>query len=242
MENEKNGCTCKMAEIENGIFRYDTCLDKQQTRPLYENVFADGKAFTDFYYKEKCRYDNHIFVKKIANEVVAMLHLIPYVWQVGTVQAQVHYVFAVATAQEHRKKGYMDELMQAAFVWMRKKQVALCYLIPVNPEVYSKYGFAKICDFHIPQPQEHMDEQHLAEQYDIYVVRDEQYRKLEALKQQAIALDGEDGSEGIPDSPIVMAKILDAAAVNAWFGVKQQTGQELLEQFRQKKIYICEDV
>ncbi|MGC4017939.1 MAG: GNAT family N-acetyltransferase [Muricomes sp.] len=76
---------------------------------LWEKVFAeDSKKFLDYYYFMKTR-DNQIYVIEEDEAIRSMLHLNPYMLQVEEKEFRCHYIVAVATESEYRKRGYMGE-------------------------------------------------------------------------------------------------------------------------------------
>ena len=81
--------------------------EKGKTRKLYEEIFSeDSVSFVDYYYTEKTK-DNTIYVVEEDGAVRAMLHLNPYTLMVNGKEEPSHYIVAVATEKEYRKRGYM---------------------------------------------------------------------------------------------------------------------------------------
>ena len=88
--------------------------EKAGTRALYEEVFLeDSEAFVDYYYTEKTK-DNVIYGAEEDGRFQAMLHLNPYVLSVNGSERKAHYIVAVATRREYRRRGYMAALIRRA--------------------------------------------------------------------------------------------------------------------------------
>lgn len=137
--------------------------EKQKTRRLYEEVFAeDSKQFVDYYYTEKVK-DNVIYgifsdveQKKCdtgsmeQETAIAMLHLNPYEIIIRTSEGksteQLHYIVAVATKEEYRHKGFMDKLLKHSLQDMQEAEEPFCYLMPANPKIYEPYQFSYVYD------------------------------------------------------------------------------------------------
>ena len=95
--------------------RYLKQEEKEASRELYEKCFPeDSEAFTDYYYQYKCQ-DNHILVMEDREQICSMIHLNPFRMNLYGNICGVHYIVAVATLEEYRRRGYMLELMNRAF-------------------------------------------------------------------------------------------------------------------------------
>ena len=75
--------------------------EKQETRPLYEEVFPEDKGeFLDYYYEDRCR-DNVIIDIKRENAVIAMAHFNPFTMETRDGRTfPVMYIYAVSTKKE----------------------------------------------------------------------------------------------------------------------------------------------
>lgn len=112
-------------------------------RPLWEEVFSeDTKEFTDYYFKYKAQ-NNIAFVQAKDSEAVSMVHLTPYMTGKGE---EVCYVVGVATKEEYRRQGLMEELLKEAFLCMQSEQQSFTFLMPANPAIYEPYDFTYIYD------------------------------------------------------------------------------------------------
>ena len=109
-------------------------LLKQQehgkTRLLWEKVFQeDSKAFLDYYYFFKTR-ENSVYVVEEDEEIRSMLHLNPFLIQVGEGQFDGRYIIAVATEESYRKRGYMGMLLRKAMqaMYQEKQPLSLIHI------------------------------------------------------------------------------------------------------------------
>lgn len=125
-------------KYEVNFKRVEVLDDPNESRALYEKSFEDTKEFVDFYY-EKMVQRNRVLALKVQNEIVAMLHIVPkyfYCLQ------DVDYYFAIATAEKHRKKGYMARLIKKAMKLSYASGKGLVYLVPAKKGLYERFGFA----------------------------------------------------------------------------------------------------
>ena len=177
-------------------------LLKQQehgkTRLLWEKVFQeDSKAFLDYYYFFKTR-ENSVYVVEEDEEIRSMLHLNPFLIQVGEGQFDVRYIIAVATEESYRKRGYMGMLLRKAMQAMYQEKQPFTFLMPAAEAIYTPYDFRFVYDqnvwkYTVVEKQEQKSlpvseagigdgadlaaffMEYFSERFQIYAVRDEQY-------------------------------------------------------------------
>lgn len=112
-----------------------------KTRRLWEQIFTeDTKQFLDYYYSVKT-VENEIYVIEEDGEIRAMLHLNPYVMQIGNRVFPSHYIVAVATEESYRKRGYMAKLLGKAAEDMKENGEAFTFLMPAAEAIYYPHGF-----------------------------------------------------------------------------------------------------
>lgn len=130
----------------------------QNTRPLWEEVFAeDSREFTDYYFANKAEH-NLTFIRMDGEQIVSMLHLTPYL----TGQNEpVCYIVGVATKAEYRRQGLMDSMIKEAFAFMWEEGQPFTFLMPANPAYYTPYDFTYIYD----KPEWKLNEEHLPAKY-----------------------------------------------------------------------------
>lgn len=121
-----------------------TLEEHLDTRGLYEEVFAeDSQSFVDYYYTEKTK-DNQIYVVEEDGAAQAMLHLNPYQIVVNAEEKTAHYIVAVATRKEYRKRGYMALLLRQALKDMQRAGEAFTFLMPAAEAIYEPHGFRTV--------------------------------------------------------------------------------------------------
>lgn len=126
------------------MIRFLNSTEKFETRKVWEEIFKeDSKSFLDYYYLEKNK-DNHILAKFIDNEIVSMLNLNPFKILIKNEIFKTYYIVAVATLQNHRKKGYMAEILQDSIEFMYKEEIPFCFLRPAKEEIYLPFDFRYI--------------------------------------------------------------------------------------------------
>ncbi|MDL2295328.1 GNAT family N-acetyltransferase [Lachnospiraceae bacterium OttesenSCG-928-E19] len=126
-------------------FRKLDVTEHGKTRALWEEVFPeDTKAFLDYYYEVKTR-DNEIYVAENDNgEICSMLQLNPYQMQMGQASFMSHYIIAVATKLDYRKKGLMRELLKRAMQDMYRQKEIFTFLMPAAEAIYLPFDFRYI--------------------------------------------------------------------------------------------------
>ena len=118
-----------------------TNSEKINTKEIWEKIFTeDSKKFLDYYYSEKTK-DNEIIVKLIKNEIVSMVHLNPYKIFINNKLLKSYYIVAVATLENHRKKGYMAEILNFCLNFMNDNEIPFSFLRPAKEEIYLPFGF-----------------------------------------------------------------------------------------------------
>ena len=187
-------------------------LLKQQehgkTRLLWETVFQeDSKAFLDYYYFFKTR-ENSVYVVEEDEEIRSMLHLNPFLIQVGEGQFDGRYIIAVATEESYRKRGYMGMLLRKAMQAMYQEKQPFTFLMPAAEVIYTPYDFRFVYDqnvwkYTVVEKQEQKSlpvseagigdgadlaaffMEYFSERFQIYAVRDEQYYQTMLFEQQS---------------------------------------------------------
>lgn len=181
--------------------------EHHKTRALWELVFPeDTKAFLDYYYYFKTR-DNEIFVIEKDGAVRSMLQLNPYTIQIEKAQHVCHYVVAVATEEEYRRRGYMGELLRHAMREMYDRKEPFTFLMPAAEGIYTPYDFRFVyaqsraedfaaCDALEPgicsdaalsdaEETAQFVQKHFTGKWQVYAVRDAQYYQTQIFEQQS---------------------------------------------------------
>ena len=112
-----------------------------RTRKLWEEIFTeDTPEFLDYYYSIKIK-NNEIYVIEDDGEIVSMLHLNPYEMRIGDKLFQTHYIVAVATKENYRKRGLMRQLLNYALQVMTDRGEPFTFLMPADEAIYRPFGF-----------------------------------------------------------------------------------------------------
>jgi len=138
-------------EMKKGIqqIRKLDTKEHQSTRRLYEEIFPeDSKSFVDYYYHYKIK-ENQIYITTVKEEMVAMLHLNPYLIKLGAGISRGHYIVAVATKEEYRHQGIMSNLIKRVLADGYRAEEPFTFLMPVAEAIYLPFDFRFIYE----QPQ-----------------------------------------------------------------------------------------
>lgn len=123
------------------ILRKLTQEEHGNTRPLWEEVFADDtKTFLDYYYYIKTR-DNEIYTVEEDGQICSMLQLNPYTLNIVNNSFPGAYIIAVATREPYRGRGYMGALLRTALNDMYAKKMPFTFLMPAAEAIYTPYDF-----------------------------------------------------------------------------------------------------
>ncbi len=123
------------------MIKYLNDKEKEKTRKIWENIFKeDTEKFLDYYYLYKNK-DNKILCKFVDDNIASMLHLNPYKMFINGNVYNSYYIVAVATLNEHRKKGYMAELLNKSLKDMYKEKIPFTFLRPAKEEIYLPFDF-----------------------------------------------------------------------------------------------------
>lgn len=107
---------------------------------LWRECFGDSTSYTDFYFKWKIR-DNQVYTVFKGDRIAAMLHLNPYILNVGGKKIPANYIVGVATKEEDRRQGLMKLLLEKAMNQMNEKEMPFTYLMPAKEAIYLPFGF-----------------------------------------------------------------------------------------------------
>ena len=115
--------------------------EHSKTRKLWEEIFTeDTQEFLDYYYTEKTA-ENEIYVIEEDGKIVSMLHLNPYQMRIKNKIYKTHYIVAVATDENYRKRGYMAQILNHAMQVMTDRGEPFTFLMPAAEAIYKPFGF-----------------------------------------------------------------------------------------------------
>lgn len=127
--------------MEKKLIRKLDPKEHGRTRELWEKIFTeDAPEFLDYYYSEKVK-ENEIYVIEDDGEIVSMIHLNPYLMRIGNEIQNTHYIVAVATDENYRRKGLMATLLHHVMDVMQKRGEPFTFLMPASESIYKPFGF-----------------------------------------------------------------------------------------------------
>ena len=125
---------------------YATTIHKPALKSLWKTCFEDSNEFIEFYFDCIYQDENSLIFLDENNIPIAFLQIIPYQLKLGTKIYDAGYISGAMTHPKHRKKGYMQQLLEVTFVHMKKLNYAFTFLIPEENwlfDFYAKYGYTK---------------------------------------------------------------------------------------------------
>lgn len=209
------------------------------TRALYEEAFSeDSQEFVDYYYTEKTA-DNQIYVLEEDGVIASMAHLNPYTLAVNGNEKKAHYIVAVATKEDCRRRGYMAAVLKKALQDLYQAGEIFTFLMPASEQIYEPFDFRTVLE----QERPYVDsvegwmqvkeadcpaladaaDRYLRQKYQVYAVRDAKYyhrmlREYESDGGKLLIKKAEDGTvkdfgiwvpEPEEKKPKIMIRILD---------------------------------
>ena len=114
-----------------------------ETRHLWENSFADPRAFIDLYFREKYRTERNEGILRDGH-VVSALQKLPYPMTYGGRMLPASYISGACTDERYRRRGLMGELLAQTHRTMYAENAVFSFLIPATAELftyYAKYGY-----------------------------------------------------------------------------------------------------
>lgn len=211
------------------ILLLKTPEEQERTKDLYREIFPeDTEAFLDFYYKERPK---RILAMEEDGQIIAMLHLNPFLLSFFGKEITASYIYAVATKKEKRRQGIMRELLRYSFQLLKEEGEAFCILIPVAESIYSPYGFRTVAKLALEEsePEEGINV--------LYAVPTKAL--LERRKKEAL-LDSEE--DALPENPVLMMKILNKPLFLSYTGYPDESEEELLRRLSGERIHFSDDI
>ena len=206
------------------LLRKDDIDLKLASRKLYEQCFDEGKKYFVDYYYDTIIKRNEMIVALDGDEIVSMIHLNPYLYNICGDIRKVHYFVAIATKEEYRNRGLMDSCLSKAIEYMNELGEPYCYLVPDNKEVeniYRKYGFEIVGKFTL-------DKFSNAE-YDIFPDANEEYINLMKKEEYYLGMETKEYIDELKNK-------------NVMFKVLKQSNGYNIDFFKEKRIYVCQEV
>ena len=212
------------------ILLLKTPEEQERTKALYREIFPeDTEVFLDFYYKERPK---RILAMEEDGQIIAMLHLNPFLLSFFGKEITASYIYAVATKKEKRRQGIMGELLRYAFQLLKEEGEVFCILIPVAESIYSPYGFRTVAKL---SKEESEAEEGINVLYAVPTKALLERRKKEAL------LDSEE-EDALPENPVLMMKILNKPLFLSYTGYPDESEEELLRRLSGERIHFSDDI
>lgn len=206
------------------LLKRDDIVAKVKTRSLYEENFDfNNTDFIDYYYDIIIKR-NEVVVIEEDNQIISMIHLNPYIYNICGYISTVHYFVALATKFAYRKKGYMSKAINFAINYLNDLNEPFCYILPQNENLenyYKKFGFEKVCKFTV--------DKFSKIKYDIFPELTKEYNNLMMNEEKFIELETDEYRKNLSKKNVMM-KILN-----------NNNGLSI-EKLCSKKIYICQEV
>ena len=206
------------------ILHKDDIKEKLKTRKLYEENFDIGdKDFVDYYYRTIIKR-NEVVTMVDDNNIISMVHLNPYEYNICGNIKTIHYLVGIATKKEYRNKGYISKTLNFAIDYLNDLKEPFCFLVPENDSLekfYNRFGFERVCKFNI--------DKFSREKYDIYPVNTDEYKQLMKKEQDFLLISTDEYKKELSEKNVII-KILDN---NMNFTI---------EELKNKRIYVCQEV
>ena len=209
------------------ILLLKTAEEQERTKKLYREIFPeDTEDFLDFYYKKRPK---RILAMEEDGEVIAMLHLNPFLLSFFGKEIMATYIYAVATRKDKRKQGIMGELLRYSFQLLEEEGEAFCFLLPVTEQIYTPYGFQTVARFSL-------DEQEISD-YQLYAIPTK-----ELLERRAEEAKYDSEEDEIPENPVIMMKILNKEVFCSYTDYPDESEEELLHRLSKEKLYFVDAI
>lgn len=113
-----------------------------QAADLWDYCFEKkGDPFYEWYFAEYCLKQNTVIGGFDGDKLACMLHLNPYTVMLRGQEIRLPYIVGVATAPEYRGQHLTKPLLETAFTVLRAQGAAFALLMPIDPAIYTPYGF-----------------------------------------------------------------------------------------------------
>ena len=206
------------------ILHKDDIKEKLKTRELYEENFDIGdKDFVDYYYQTIIKR-NEVAVMEDNGNIISMVHLNPYEYNICGDIKTIHYLVGIATKEEYRNKGYISKTLNLVIDYLNDLKEPFCFLVPENDSLekfYNRFGFERVCKFNI--------DKFSKEKYDIYPVNTDEYKQLMKMEQDFLLISTDEYKKELSEKQVLI-KILE------------NNMNLTIEKLKNKRIYVCQEV
>ena len=118
-------------------------VNKEKLISLWQNVFGDDRDYIELLLSESESFSD-IFAVTVSDEICSVLYLLDCELSLDGICYKGKYLYAAATAEKHRKKGFMAKLITEAQEYCSDNGYDFISLVPANEPLYSyyeKFGF-----------------------------------------------------------------------------------------------------
>ncbi len=118
---------------------------KNQIIQLWRCCFEDSEDFIHRFFSQVYQDQNAWTLEKDGRIVCAM-QLLPYTINYYGQSIPATYIYGVCTHPDYRRRGYMHQLLEQAFVRLKEQGSGLAFLIPAHDwlfDCYRKSGFTE---------------------------------------------------------------------------------------------------
>lgn len=125
---------------------YDDKSQRELIYEMYQDIFQDPEAFADYYF-DMVYAKNQVLLAWEKDFLAGMIHLNPYRLKVTDKEFDAHYIVAVATKQEVRRKGVMRNMLYKVLNDMADGGEPFTYLMPADKAYYEPFDFVFVMDW-----------------------------------------------------------------------------------------------
>ncbi len=112
---------------------------KMSLKRLWADTFGDNDEYIGLLFD--CGHTpSECFAEIIGDEVVSVLYLLAGKIKADGREFEGRYLYAAATAQNHRRKGLMEKLIKESQEYVRENGLSFISLVPANEGLYNYYS------------------------------------------------------------------------------------------------------
>lgn len=119
--------------------------DKEYIKKLWQYSFTDDERYVEYYFKKRYKKENNLLLKD-GETIRSSLQINPYKIIFFKSSQMVSYIVGISSLPEDRGKGYTSFLIKETLKHLYSKGEVLSLLMPIDTNIYTRYGFSNICD------------------------------------------------------------------------------------------------
>ncbi|MDO5127854.1 MAG: GNAT family N-acetyltransferase [Eubacteriales bacterium] len=135
--------------MEQIVYKFPDHTDEElkKYRALWDEIFEDPKAFSDYYFANVCT-TNRLLGAYDNGKLIGMVHANPYRVKdsVKNCVYNCYYIVGVAVRPEYRNQGYMRSMMCRMMNTLKEEDCPFVFLMPKNKSYYHSLGFITVYD------------------------------------------------------------------------------------------------